>query len=346
MAAAELAFSEYEQGRYVAQLMGLEKDLVVAQSSLQSWQNLLDHARLMADSGYVSQLEVEEKQFAVDQARLDVELKQTAIDVLKRFTRAERLQALKGNLAAAKATHEADAERAQADASRRDRALEELQHCVVRAERAGLVIHPNAAQWELAPIAEGSTVYMDQVLLLMPDLSQMQVKVGIDEAVIDRVKEGLRVKVTLPTSTLEGTVSSVASVTRPAGWWTGNEVKYDTLVALPAVDGLMPGMSAEVEVIIARYANVLTIPVASIRDVGELHFCWVKQGEEAEKRSLVLGDSDGVFTVVKEGLEEGDEVFVNTAAFGRVDEASRSPGKVKKPSVSPSKPSKEGERDS
>jgi HlyD family secretion protein len=315
LARAQLAVSEYEQGRYVSDLMQLESDLVVAEAKLRSARNMLSHAKMMAESGYISELEVEQQDFEVAQASLDVGVKKTEIDVLKRFTRAEQLQTLQGNLATIKALHGANVERAVADASRRDRALAEIKDCVVKAERCGLVIHPNAAQWELAPIAVGSTVHMDQVLLLMPDLSQMQVKVGIHESVIDHIQEGLSAKVTLSDRTIDGTVSSVASVTRPAGWWTGNEVRYDTKIRLPADAGLMPGMSAEVEVLIARHDNVLTVPVAAVAESEEEgSYCWVKTADGLRRRVLVLGDSNGVFTVVKEGLDEGDEVVLNPLA--------------------------------
>ena len=132
---AELAVSEYEQGRYVSELMTLEKELAVAESKLRATTNMLSHARVMADSEYVSESDVEEKEFAVAQADLDVKLKATQIDVLKRFTKKEELETLKGNLTADKANHKANAERATADASRRDRALEEFKYCVVKAER-------------------------------------------------------------------------------------------------------------------------------------------------------------------------------------------------------------------
>jgi hypothetical protein len=226
-------------------------------------------------------------------------------------------------LAAAKAIHNANVERAIADASRRDRALDELQHCTVKAERGGLVIHPNAAQWEIAPIAAGSTVYMDQILLLMPDLSKMQVKVGIHESVIDRVNEGLSAKVTLPNQTIDGTVSSVASVTRPAGWWTGNEVRYDTTIRLPADAGLMPGMSADVKVLIARHDNVLTIPVAAVAESEADSYCFVKTAAGPRRRALVLGDSNGVFTVVRQGLEDGDEVILHPLAVREAQPAAK-----------------------
>ena len=312
---AELAVSEYKKGRYVAELMRLEKELTVAESKYGGTKNVLAHAKLMADSEYISELEIEEKQFAVDQAKLDVAVRRTRIDVLKNFSRAEQLQTLHGDLASARAKHKANAERADADKSRRDRAVEEFKHCVINAKRAGLVIHPNAAKWESGPIDEGSTVHKDQVLLMMPDLSKMQVKVGMHESVVKRLKKGLTAKVTLPTMKLDGTVDSVASVTKPAGWWTGNEVKYDTTVKLPDVPGLRPGMSAEVEVIIAEYSDVLTVPVAAIVESNDDRYCWVKTATGTARRKLQLGDSDEVFSIVKKGLKEGDEVLLNPLAL-------------------------------
>jgi multidrug efflux pump subunit AcrA (membrane-fusion protein) len=185
----------------------------------------------------------------------------------------------------------------------------------VKAERSGLVIYPSAAAWKNTPdIAEGATVRKDQVLLLMPDLSRMQVKVGIHESIVDRIKPGQAARITLPDKTLNGKVFSVASVTRPAGWWTGNVVKYDTIIKLPSVEGLKPGMSAEVEVIIDRHADVLTIPVAAVVETAQGDFCWVKTADRAKRRALQLGDTNDTFIVVKAGLKEGDEVVLDPMA--------------------------------
>ena len=315
VARAKLAVSEYEQGRYIATEMTLEKDVVVAEAALRSAIDRLRHTRSMARSEYVSELEVEEKEFAVRQARLNVELKRTQLEVLTTFTRKEQMQTLSGNFKSIKATHRANAERAMADTSRRDRAVDEIQHCVVVADRSGLVIHPDAAKWESGPIAEGTNVHKDQVLLLMPDLSKMQVKVGVHEAAVKRVKVDNTARVTLADGALEGRVSEVASITKPAGWWTANEVRYDTLITLPPIDGLRPGMSAEVEIVIAEHHNVLTIPVAAIVENDGKHHCWLKTGSEIKRRSIKLGDSNDVFTIVEEGLQEGDEVLLNPTFY-------------------------------
>ena len=149
----------------------------------------------------------------------------------------------------------------------------------------------------------------------MPELSKMQVKVGIHESMIERIKPGMAARVTLPGRTLDGEVSSVASAAQPAGWWTGNIVKYDAIIQLPSVEGLKPGMSAEVEVLMAQHENVLLIPVAAVIETEEESFCWVGTVGEAKRRSLELGASSDAFIVVEAGLQEGDQVVLNPTAF-------------------------------
>ena len=264
----------------------------------------------------VAELEVEGNAFTVEQAQLELNVVETEIEVLNKYTKEMELVTLKGNLAAAESKLEADKAGLALDEGRLARTRQEFADCVIRAERSGLVVYPSAAEWKDTPdITKGATVRKDQVLLLMPDLSKMQVKVGIHESVVDRIKPGFAAKVTLPDNTITGEVSSVASVTRPAGWWTGNVVKYDTIIALPPTEGLKPGMSAEIEIILDRYEDVLTIPVAAVLETAEGDFCWVQSSEGIKRRALKLGDTDDSFVIVDSGLEEGEEVVLNPLAF-------------------------------
>ncbi len=314
-ARAKLAISEYEEGRYRSQVMTQEKDLAIAESNLRTARDVLDHTEKLSERGYVSELELDQRTLAVTTAKLNVDVKKIEIEVLEEYTKKMELETLKGDLKAAEARLAAEEERTKADAERRDLAIEELEYCIVKAERSGMVIHPSAARWKNAPeIEEGATVHKDQILLLMPNLSKMQVKVGIHESIIERVKPGLAAKVTLPDKTLSGEVSSVAVVTRPAGWWTGNVVKYDTIVELPQGEELKPGMSAEVEVIIDRHEDVLMIPAAAVVETVDGDFCWVKTSKGVQRRSLELGDTDDKFVVIEGGIEEGVEVVLDPLA--------------------------------
>ena len=100
-------------------------------------------------------------------------------------------------------------------------------------------------------------------------------------------------------------------------------VKYDTIIELPSDTGLKPGMSAEVDVILAVHEDVLTIPVAAVVETEEGSFCWVqpanKEVDGPQKRILELGDSNDIFIEVVAGLNEGEEVILNPIAM--IDEA-------------------------
>jgi hypothetical protein len=91
-------------------------------------------------------------------------------------------------------------------------------------------------------------------------------------------------------------------------------------------------MSAEVRIILAEYADVLTIPVAAVVESAQGDFCWVKTVSGAERRSLKLGDTNNVFTIVEAGLAEGDEVVLNPLAYDEAQELAQTPPEVAEPS--------------
>ncbi|NQV32432.1 MAG: hypothetical protein HQ515_07040, partial [Phycisphaeraceae bacterium] len=313
VASSTLAIDEYLEGRYRTQLMELKKDLAITQSNQLTAQNMLAHAETMAARGYVSELDVDDATSARLNAELTVGVTEKQMEVLERYTKAMELETLKGNLNEARARHAANVERTKMNAIRRDRAIEELGHAVICAEQSGLVIYPPAERWKRTPnIEEGAHVHRNQVLFLMPNLTKMQVKIGIHESLIDRIKPGLAARIKLPDLTLDGTVTSVAEVTAPAGWWTGTVVKYETVIELPVVEGLKPGMSADVEVMIELHEDALTLPVNGILQTTEGTFCWVHTVEGSnERRTLQLGDTDGESVVIEAGLQAGDQVVLD-----------------------------------
>jgi multidrug efflux pump subunit AcrA (membrane-fusion protein) len=273
------------------------------------------YSNTLFQQGYVTELEVEANAFTVERAQLELEVNRTQLKVLKDYTRKMRMETMQGNLKATTTKVQSDEAALRMEESRKKRAIQELKDCVITAERSGLVIYPTAEAWKEAPdISQGVTVRKDQVLLLMPDLSKMQVKVGIHESIIGRIKPGLTARITMPDQTLEAKVTTVASVTRPAGWWTGNVVKYDTIIEMPSAERLKPGMSAEVEVIMARHEDVITIPIAAVVTTDEGDFCWVRTAGGAKRRVLKLGDTNDVSIVVEGGVKEGDEVILNPLA--------------------------------
>ena len=326
LATAKIAIRAYKEGQYLTQLKELEKLVAVSDSNLIASQKMLFRVERLFKRGFVTELEVQSQSLTVEQAQLQLMVNRTKLDVLKRYKRAMELETRQGEVTAGESYVKRDEAELAMNISRRTRAEEELANCVIKANRGGLVIYPLPAPWKNEPeITEGVNVRYDQVLLLMPDLSKMQIKVGIHEEMIDRVKVGLPVTVALPDQTLEAKVSSVASVTRPAAWWTGNMVKYDTIIDLPIVEGLRPGMTAAVKVVVAEHKDVLMVPVAAIVEAENGHLCWVKTSKGIQPRSLELGDSNDEFTIVLGGLNEGDKVLLNPQGHTKDTQPGTSP---------------------
>lgn len=320
VAVAEISITEYLEGSYREARSLVEKEIFEAEQSLRKTELSYDSAVRLTSKGVLKGLQLEGEKFAVDSSRKDLELKMTKLDSLEKYSKEKMLQQLRSTLRAAKAKLASFEASLELEKTRLDREKLQLENCVIRADTSGMVIFPSMAAWKDTPdITEGAVVREQQTLLVIPDVSKMQVKVGIHESKVDRLKVGMPAKVQLQDLVLEGEVSEIAEVTRPAGWWTGNLVKYDTKVAIKPHAGLKPGMSAIVDVVLAKHENVLTIPVASIIEGKDGFTCWIETEQGAKKRVIRLGDTNDEFTVVLDGLAEGDQVVLNPLAF--VDEA-------------------------
>lgn len=316
VAVATIAIQEYAEGTFRSEMATKEKELVVAESNLKASIDARDHAVRLYGRGYVSKLELESKEDAVKHAELEVRSKKIDLEVLEKFTKAKTLQELNGTLAVAKALLGATTATLELEEARLKREEEQLDNCVILAEDAGMVIYPEAEEWKNEPeIEEGAAVREDQILLLMPDLSNMQVKVGIHESKIDQIKPGMEARVTVNGRIISGEVVEIANTTEPAGWWNGNVVKYDTTIQLEEQAGLKPGMKVAVEIFLARHYDVTKIPVAAVVELEGEFLCWVMAKGRYEQRTVQLGDSDDQFVIVTSGLAEGDQIALNPLDF-------------------------------
>lgn len=319
---AQVSITEYVEGKFKSEQALKQKELVIAQSQLKSAQNSLTYYRRMFRKGFASQLEIATHEDGVKHAELDVKVKETELSSLERFGKPKMVEELQSKLKTAEAKQAAAAAAVELESARLKRTQEQLANCEVHAEVAGLVMYPSVAEWMNEPdIKQGAKVREDQVLLMIPDLQQMQVKVGVHESKVDRIKPGLSARMELKDEHVSGKVLSIAAMAKPTGWWAGNMVKYDTIVKLEPRPGLKPGMSAAVEIFLDRYADVVRVPVAAVVEQEGQFWCWVENGSQQTKRTLKLGDTNNQFIVVESGLTEGDRVVLNPLDL--LDEAQR-----------------------
>jgi len=97
------------------------------------------------------------------------------------------------------------------------------------------------------------------------DLTQMQVQAAVDEADIGQLRQGQPVSFTVdayPTETFKGDVRQI----RLQPVVTSNVVTYTVIVNAPNPDlKLMPGMTANITVLVQKLDSVLTIPGKALR---------------------------------------------------------------------------------
>lgn len=107
------------------------------------------------------------------------------------------------------------------------------------------------------------------VIMVISDLSTIEVKAEVDETDIAQVKIEQEVEIELdafPDTTFWGTVTEIGNSARVTGASSQNQVVNFSVVILitDAVEGIRPGMSATVDIATAKSDNVVVVPIQSI----------------------------------------------------------------------------------
>lgn len=175
------------------------------------------------------------------------------------------------------------------------------------------------------------------------DLTKMQVEVDVDEADIGNIKVGQAALFTVDAyndDVFEGTVRQI----RLQPTVTNNVVTYTVIVEAPnPEEKLFPGMTANITIKINSESGLL-VPMEALNfgknyeventdDMksmniiqraraqggsiaglnGEMQSVWVKSGTSVVRRTVETSLNDGINTVVKSGLNEGDEVVLSAS---------------------------------
>jgi HlyD family secretion protein len=156
-----------------------------------------------------------------------------------------------------------------------------------------------------------------QDLFFLPNLSRMEVKTKVNETAMRLVEPGMQARVrveALPNFTIEGEVVSVSPLPiMPTRRFSSDQVKdYLTRVELRSVpEGLMPGMTAQVEIETASRPGALVVPTTSVAVDDGKAYCYVARGDRVERRDVTLGDAQEDLLEVVAGLDEGEQVVAD-----------------------------------
>lgn len=317
-AAAEIAVQEYVEGTYLKDLQEVESLITIAQENMRSAQNVLDHTQRMSRKGFATPLQVEADEFAVKRAKLDLEFAQTSKKVLENFTYRKTTKGLEATRDAALALARSELANVELEKAKLEKLKKQLEKCVIYAPKAGMVVYyaeRSRFGSSNSQIEEGAPVRERQTIIQLPDLTQMQAKVPVHESKVEQVHPGQRVYLQVLDREFQGSVTSIANQPESKSFFAAKVKEYPAEVRIEGdCEGLRPGMTAEVEILIANLENVLTIPVSAVVVKGTQFFGFVKTPTGPEKRELLLGLSNDKFVEVKDGVAEGEEILMNPRA--------------------------------
>ena len=309
-AAAVIAVEEYTEGTFKKELRMAESNVTAATERLQATRNTLSYGERMFRKGYITPQQLEAQKSAVDRAELDLGTAEISLDVLNRFTKPKMITGLESVRDAAAARLDSEQASLDLEKAKLDRLNTQLEQCTITAPKAGLVIYANGRNRDReAEIKEGTMVRERQVILQLPDLTKMRADVEVHEAKVDKIRPGMKAKIRVQGREFTGEVTSVAN--RPESNWFSTAKKYVVQVTIDGTtEQLRPGFTAEVEIVVADLASVISVPVAAVIEQSGEFVCAVRTEEGFERRSVEIGLSNDQLVEVKQGLSPGDRVFL------------------------------------
>ncbi|MBX6312517.1 MAG: efflux RND transporter periplasmic adaptor subunit [Isosphaeraceae bacterium] len=314
--AAQLALDEYRDGLLVQLRQDYQGRLALAESDLRRQIDRLEWAQRMATRGYIALGQVITETQNLKRLQLSLEQTRRAATNLERFGVPINLRQLEGRVEAAKAMLHYQTARLERTEALLQHYEQQVELCTVRAPHDGFVIYANEPDHD--PRVElGAQAKRKMDLFYLPDLSSLEVQALLHETVVSRVRAGMPalIKVeALPNIMIEGQIASIATLPLLSTSRTrGDEVKnYLGRIRLHNIPrGLLPGMTAEVEIVAAQRPSALVIPARALAYEDGREFCYVTHPEGLERRAIQIGHIAGDLLEVTEGLDEGEQVVLD-----------------------------------
>ena len=312
---ATVAVDAYLDGEYLQTHKTCEAAVRVAERNLEAARQTLASTRGLARKGFVTPLQLEAQQFAVRRTELELKVAVTALHTLENFTKEKTL----GDLVAARdialATYEGEKLAYDLQVALRDRYQMWVDNCTSVAPCDGMVVYVNSVSRRIEP---GTEVYESRRIINLPDLSRMTAELFVHESKIDQVAVGMPAVVEVRGRKYEARVSNVdkqPSQRENSSFFSPYFREYVVDVEISeSVEGMKPGMTAEVTIGLASRDSALTVPVAAVAEQDGRFYCWVDSPTGPARREVKLGVSDNSRVEILDGLADGETVVANAVA--------------------------------
>lgn len=170
--------------------------------------------------------------------------------------------------------------------------------------------------------AVGDQPWSGSKLIELPDLSEMRAEVKINEVDVSKVIPGQRVEIrpdAYSDSSYTGTVESVANLAQNKDYKSKIKI-FPVQIRIKGVSKtLLPGLTVSCRIIVSEIPDVLYIPLESLFREQGIEFVYVKSGSGFKRRDIKTGAINTDFAIVKEGLNEDDQVALSDPFLKKED---------------------------
>ncbi len=332
---AALDLQKYEEVEYTQMVDKASSDIYLAEQELKKALSELEGTQELFDKGFSNKDELDSDKLGVERKQIEVRNKTKDLEILKKYTSVKQRKELENAVANAasalerlkktivsgvmskKAGIESRKTRLKIEQNQLVTREEQLENTTIHADFSGQVFYPKGGgrRGSERSIEEGTTVYYRQRILSFPDLSAWNIRVGIPEAMIDKVSVGQQAVATLdalPGVILHARVKKVSAVPDSQGWFSTGVKTYTIMLAVE--DGtdapLKPGMSATVEIVTDSMVQVLHVPIQSVVSDGDQRYVYVVRRGRRKLREVRTGKYNTTRIEIVDGLEEGEELLL------------------------------------
>ena len=330
-----LDLDKYMKGDYEVKKSDLQGAISEAKTNVEKARRSLENMRTLVKRGFREYEQLRQAEQVLESAELRLTRDQQKLDTLENFEHVKSEAEFKGKyeeaqhkLEIAKTTAAAKLAKAQdrlkneeTSLKIHERRLKDLQKNLdkhrMKAPQDGTFVYARD-NWRGngEKLHEGKMVYQNQPIFVLPDMERMQVKVGVHESLVGKIKPGqpaiIRVDA-FSTISLQGKVKTVALLSDSTRWEPSNN--YSVIVTInefPDDMKLKPGMSAKVEILVGVYEDVVAVPIQAVASFGKKKYAFVQNSNGAfESREVTVDRSNISFVEITEGLEEEEVVALD-----------------------------------
>jgi HlyD family secretion protein len=192
-----------------------------------------------------------------------------------------------------------------------DRAQDQLNKCTIRSPMNGIVTKLNSEKGENVVI--GTMNNPGTVIMVVSDLSAIEIEAEVDETDIASVAVGQDVEILLdafPDTTFKGQVIQVGNSAKASSFGISDQVTnfLVKILILDSVENIKPGMTASVD-ITTDYRSSDEFVRTEIKEIDGVFVC--NEGK-AKFAPVNTGIRDQQYVEITSGLSEGDSVVTGS----------------------------------